>query len=589
MIKRIVAFCGVWGALAVAALPIGAQETSPPDIGGPSTATGLYSPRATMQTFLEAFYADGGTDVETAISCLDLSEIPIEARSVKGRELVVQLKRVIDRTRRVDFAEIPSYSEGGEYVFLRSPSGEIVIEQSSDGLWRFSSSTVRGLESLYGQVKDRRSVEGVEEAPTTLSLTMWLREQVPESLTRQVIYLEGWQWLGLILVVFLGVVAERVFMALVQVVARRGLKRRGKKVSSELLVKTIRPASLVIMVLVWWVGLIWLALPVPVLNLYASAVKVVGIVAVVVFAYRLVDVLADLLMARATATESRFDDLIVPLIRKSLKVVVVAIGLVFVAQNLGTDVAALVAGLGIGGLAVALAAKDTISNLFGSLTVLLDRPFHVGDWVVVGDVEGTVEEVGFRSTRVRTFYNSLITLPNANLISASVDNLGARSYRRWKTRIGISYDTAPERVDAFCEGVRELIRNEPYTRKDYFHVYLNEFGESGLEVLLYVFFQTPDWATELRERHRLAVDILRLAAELEVELSFPTQTLYLRNQEWSAPELGSASEYSGSAERLAEQASSTARTLIAEALGNEVPPPVDLSVPRQENRGSNGD
>ncbi|MCP4895379.1 MAG: mechanosensitive ion channel family protein, partial [bacterium] len=553
--------------LTAVVLPTAAQDTDIAAVAqNLSVTSDLSSARGTMRTFLEAFYIEGGPDVERAVSCLDLGEIPHEARSSKGRELVVQLKRVIDRTRRVEFEELPADPEGNEYVFLRSTDGEIVIAPSTDGFWRFTPQTVRSLGALYESVKVRDAVEGVQEASAGVSLAMLIRDHLPATMTRTILFLEGWQWLGLILVIVIGVVAERISMVVVQILARKGLERRGRLVSGQLLVRTIRPGSLVLMVLVWWLGIIWLGLPVGVLSLYAAAVKAIGTVAVVVFTYRLVDLVADIFIARAANTESRFDDLIIPLIRKSVKVIVVAIGLVFVAQNLGTDVAALITGLGIGGLAVALAAKDTVSNLFGSITVLLDRPFHVGDWVVIGSVEGTVEEVGFRSTRIRTFYNSLITLPNSNLINASVDNLGARSYRRWKTKLGVAYDTPPEKVDAFCEGIRELIRSEPYTRKDYFHVYLNEFGGSGLEVLVYVFFETPDWATELRERHRLAVDILRLASELGVELAFPTQTLYLRQEGWSAPAKGSDERYPSESENLTRDARKTARGLVERAL-----------------------
>ncbi|HUP42395.1 MAG TPA: mechanosensitive ion channel family protein, partial [Thermoanaerobaculia bacterium] len=237
-------------------------------------------------------------------------------------------------------------------------------------------------------------------------------------------------------------------------------------------------------------------------------------------------------------TRNRFDDLLVPLVRKSLKVFIAAFGLVFVADTLDIEVSSLLAGLGLGGLAVALAAQDTVKNLFGSLTVLVDRPFSVGDWVVVGDHEGTVEEVGFRSIRIRTFYNSLITLPNSNLISSAVDNYGARRFRRWSTKLGIAYDTPPERIEAFCEGLRELVRRHPTTRKDIFHVYLNAFGESALEVLLYVFFEEPDWGAELAARHRLALDVLRLADTLGVELAFPTRTVWLHEAaEAERPEL----------------------------------------------------
>ena len=244
-------------------------------------------------------------------------------------------------------------------------------------------------------------------------------------------------------------------------------------------------------------------------------------------AYRLVDLLAAHFTALAQRTESRVDDILVPLVRRGLKIVVAAFGLLFIAQNLNIDVTSLLAGLGLGGLAFALAAKDTVENLFGSVTVLVDRPFHIGDWVVIGDVEGTVEEIGFRSTRIRTFYNSVITVPNSTLVHSSVDNLGVRSFRRVKCMISIQYDTPPDRIEAFCEGIRELIRKHPYTRKDYYLVYFNEFADSALNILLYAFHQTPDWPTELRERHRLFVDIVRLAQRLSVEFAFPTRTLHL--------------------------------------------------------------
>ena len=146
-----------------------------------------------------------------------------------------------------------------------------------------------------------------------------------------------------------------------------------------------------------------------------------------------------------------------------------------------------------------------------------------------------VEEVGFRSTRVRTFYASLITLPNARLIDASVDNYGARRFRRWSTRIQITYDTPPASVDAFCEGMRQLVRDNESMRQDGFEIHLNEFGPHALEVMLYVFFLAPDWSTELRLRHDLALDILRLADRLGVRIAFPTQTIQLEPPPGDSP------------------------------------------------------
>jgi MscS family membrane protein len=137
----------------------------------------------------------------------------------------------------------------------------------------------------------------------------------------------------------------------------------------------------------------------------------------------------------------------------------------------------------------------------------------------------------------------VITLPNSRLTTAVVDNMGRRRYRRVKTTLGLQYDTQPEQIDAFCEGVRELIRRHPYTRKDYYHVYLNELSGSSVDILLYCFLECPDWSVELRERHRLLADILRLAHSLGVSFAFPTRTIHIDNspapdpqeRSWSDP------------------------------------------------------
>ena len=132
-----------------------------------------------------------------------------------------------------------------------------------------------------------------------------------------------------------------------------------------------------------------------------------------------------------------------------------------------------------------------------------------------------------RSTRVRTFYNSVIVLPNSRLTTAVVDNMGKREFRRFTTKLGVQYDTTPEQLEAFCEAIREIIRRHPYTRKDYFQVYVNDLGASSIDILLYMFFECTDWPTELRERHRLLTDIMRVAQRLGVQFAFPTQTCLL--------------------------------------------------------------
>jgi MscS family membrane protein len=537
------------------AAPLAAQDPAESAAGSPprEIPADHRSPRATMTSFLEAFYQEGG--MERAVAALDLSEVPEDLRPVKGPELAVQLKEVLDRTRLIEPEEIPDEPDAAPYVVLSRPEGDVVIDRNEAGEWRFTAETVDRVPGLFHAVEGQAVVAGLDEdarigevARADVSPGFWLRSKVPRSLRRTAFILEAWQWLGLLALALLGIVVDRLVVLLAEVLTGRWLRRRVDQVEATDLHKALRPLGIVAMAVLWRLLLPFLWLPVNVLAALTVAVRFVIAAGAVWAAYRLVDILSAVLEARAARSHNRFDDLLVPLVRKSLKVFIAAFGVVFVADTLDIEISSLLAGLGIGGLAVALAAQDAIKNLFGSLTVLLDRPFSVGDWVVIGDVEGTVEEVGFRSIRVRTFYNSLITLPNANLISASVDNYGARRYRRWSTKLAVAYDTPPERIEAFCEGIRELVRRHPHMRKDYFHVYLNGFGESALEVLLYVFFEVPDWSVELEARHRLANDILRLADALGVELAVPSRTVFLHRatrgeEDDSRPELdGDAAE-----------------------------------------------
>ena len=203
------------------------------------------------------------------------------------------------------------------------------------------------------------------------------------------------------------------------------------------------------MAFTWWAGLNTLGLAAEVLVILLISVKFLAALSTVWAAYRLVDLLAAFLHDAAAKTESKLDDAVVPLVTKTMKVFVTVMGAVFIADNLNIDVTSLLAGLGLGGLAFALAAKDVAGNLFGSVTVLLDQTFNAGDWVIIGDVEGSVEHIGFRSTRIRTFYNSLVSVPNSNLITANVDNMGKRSYSRLTCKMSLAYNTPPDRIDAF--------------------------------------------------------------------------------------------------------------------------------------------
>ncbi len=355
---------------------------------------------------------------------------------------------------------------------------------------------------------------------TQVAADSWLRAEP--------MLVENWQWLGLLFLIAVAVIMERIVAYILRRMARGSARSRHVDLDEGQLTRFVRPFGLMI---TWWLFLTM----VPILELendvLIRGLNLIGSmlisVAGVLAAWRFVDVLCDFLKNKADRTDNTFDDMLVPLLRRTLKIFVVIMGMAYFSSKVTEDFYKVVAGISIGGAVLAFAFKDSLENVFGTFTVLLDKPFQLGDWITVGEVDGSVESVGFRSTRVRTFYNSLITVPNRHFISAKVDNWGARSYRRIKTTLGVTYSTPPETIEAFCEGIREIIRAHPFTRKDYFHVYLNGFGPSSLDILLYCFVRTPDWSMELREKHRLFADILRLAERLGVEFAFPSQSLYM--------------------------------------------------------------
>lgn len=381
---------------------------------------------------------------------------------------------------------------------------------------------------------------GLAEIVPPLPDTGSLVGAIPETLKgpdNALLGLEYWQWIGLFGVILIGLVVDlclRVLLRTVMGVASRRLRRTlhpdadpSGQEEKDARARVARAVALLGMAVSWLLLLRLLRLPDLPEAILLGAAQVLIVLSGVWSGFRLADLVGDLAIDKAADTDTRIDDVVIPLLRKAVKLFVLVIGVVYAADALNIKLAPLLASLGIGGLAFAFAAKDTIENFFGSVAVLLDRPFSVGDWIVVGDVEGTVEELGFRSTRIRTFYNSQVTVPNATLVRATVDNYGRRKYRRWKTHLGLQYDTTPDKLVAFTEGVRELVRTHPYTRKDYYQVWMHQWSASSMDVLLYVFFEVPDWNTELRERERLFIDIVRLADALGVQFAFPTQTVHL--------------------------------------------------------------
>ena len=240
-----------------------------------------------------------------------------------------------------------------------------------------------------------------------------------------------------------------------------------------------------------------------------------------------IGVIMDLFSAYALKSGSKLDNQLSPILKKILRGLVFFVGGLKMLTIFGVDARTVIAGASIGGLAVALASQDTVKNLIGTFMIFLDKPFQIGDWIEGGGLQGTVEEVGFRSSRIRAADTSIFTIPNSMLSEIVINNKGLRQFRRYNTTLGIRYDTPPELIEIFVNGVRKIVEAHPDTRSDSYNVEFVGFGDSALEILLNLYFTSAHWGIEQASKHRLHMAIVEFANEIGVGFAFPSQTLMI--------------------------------------------------------------
>ena len=213
---------------------------------------------------------------------------------------------------------------------------------------------------------------------------------------------------------------------------------------------------------------------------------------------------------------------------KTLKALIIVLSIVAVLQEWGINVSAFVASLGLGGLAFALAAKDTVANLFGGLTILADKSMKLGDWIKVGSVEGIVEDIGLRTSKIRTFEKSLITVPNSYIANNPIENFSRRQNRRIKMYIGLTYDTPVKVVSNIVKEIREMLINHPRIDKNLtLLVYFDEFGESSLNIFVYTFTDTADWEEYLAIKQDVMFKIMEIVEKNGSSFAFPSESIYI--------------------------------------------------------------
>lgn len=437
-------------------------------------------------------------------------------------EAAVRLKQVYDgRGYYINMADLPvdpmyTDSVSGQQVFYPVSQLPDIYLRRTGSQWLYSMSSIEHIDRLHGEV-----------FPFGTDI---LLDLLPRAGTRTFLGLYLWQHLGILIIILLGFLLHKLLSYIFSRLLYRGATQLGyTRLVRPYLLPVARPLSLFVVFLFLMVIFPVLQLPVEIARYFSYGFRaILPFFAVVVF-YKLVDVFSLYLEGLAGKGDSSLDNHVIPLIRKVLRVFVVVVGGLFILQNLDVNITALLAGISIGGLALALAAQDTLKNFFGSLMIFIDKPFSVGHWITSGDLDGTVEEVGFRSTRIRTFRNSLTYVPNGKLADSTIDNHGLRQFRRFFFHISITYDTPPDLIEVFVEGLRKIVAVHPNTRKDFYIVEFNDMGDFSLKIMFYIFFAVPTWPEELRARHEVLIEIVRLAERLGVRFAFPTQTVHMEN------------------------------------------------------------
>lgn len=442
----------------------------------------------------------------------------------KAEKYAIKLKQILDGNGvYIQMSSLPtaanytdSVTNNSTYV-LDKQFPQIYLEKIN-GKWYYSKETESKIPQLYKLV-----------FPFGIHLQQYF---VGSFWNQEFLGIKIWQYLCLLLMLVVFYIIFVLLNALFSIVFK--LIKKSTVLSSvlndDLSTKKVRRLlSLLLSTIVVKVFIPLLTLPPLITAILLKGLDILSIFFILFLVLKIVSVIFDALKKSADKTESKMDDQLLPVLQKIVVSVVWIIGLVYVLSYLNLNLTAILAGLSIGGLALALAAQDTVKNFFGSVMIFLDRPFQIGDWIHFDDVDGIVEEVGIRSTRIRTFSNSLVYVPNAHLADATIDNMGLRQFRRYKTTLGVTYDTNPEIINVFVEGIKEIIMIHPTTRKDYFEVSLEGFGASSLNILLYCFFEADDWSKELKGKHEVNYAIIKLANDLGVRFAFPTQTIHIED------------------------------------------------------------
>jgi len=476
------------------------------------------TPRDALRSFAAGFSDWEGGGRAQVLDALDLSGFSEATRAYEGELAAGYLDEAMDRIGQIVPQEVPDDPASRvPYTVFAHPAGAMVLAPDADGKsWRFDADTVRTARDVYTAIEDMPEVEGgaLPDVPSTyMQIRRWVRDAAPALFVR-IGPLEAWQGVG-VLALLLGCFAIATAAGWLLLTLLR-LAVGGRQGASE---RDFRwPLRLAIAFLLYSLAIPVLGLPEAVKRVSTGATGVILALAVMWGGWKLIDTLGAGAMRRAQATAAALDEIVVSLVLGALKLALLAGGLLFIAQALSIPYEGVLAGLGIGGLAVAFASKETLSNVFGAGILVADRPFRRGDWIEAGEAKGTVEHVGIRSTRIRTGDDSLMFVPNGKLADATVNNLGTRRHRVAKAKLLVAHNTGSDQLGNFMDGIRALVAEVPDVQPGSVQVGVAAITPEGVEIEVACSLSVRSAADERADKTALMLGILRLADRMRIRL-----------------------------------------------------------------------
>jgi len=441
---------------------------------------------------------------------IDFSEVPIDANYIDT----------------VDFGVRTLEHNANRYAPFPVRLPEIYIEKYGRS-WYFSEETVENLDKIYKKT-----------FPIEFS---WFNEKFPAFFKTTVNDILIWKPIAVIITIIICIilfyVLEPIMFFFLRLLQRIFFRKISDGKTMAILHELAKP--IVFIVIIRFIKKVLPSLQMVKLNaLLLTGLKIAETVFWIFVVLRLLKVVLSFYHEHKAEEKTKLDRQLAPILNKVMQGIVVLIGFLHILTLFGVDPATVLAGASIGGVAVAFAAQDSVKNLIGTMVIFLDKPFQLDDWIEFGGVEGSVERVGFRSTKIRGADTTLFQVPNSKISEADINNKGLRVFRRYTTEVGVRYDTPPELMDAFIEGIKKLIALHPSTKSQSYNVDFISFGSSSLNIMINVYFKGLDWGQEQESKHILHMGIVRLAAALGVEFAFPSTTMMIEQfpgQESLAP------------------------------------------------------